>query len=86
MSKIRYKAVEISSLGTKEKEMLELADLKKWFDIYYTIHVQKYSRLISLKKDDNGLDPAKELKTLYEEAEVKRTRINDIEIKYNINS
>lgn len=86
MVKIEYAKINVSRLPTKERELLELKELKKWFDTYYTIHVQKYNRLIALGRDDNGLDPNEEIKTLYEDAETKRNRINEIELKYGVDS
>ena len=58
-------------------EMLELSD---WFDSYYAVHEQKYRRLIALNKaDDDGINAADKLTALYEEAEVKRARIQELE-------
>lgn len=59
-------------------EMLELSD---WFDGYYAVHEQKYRRLIALNKpDDDGVNAADKLTALYEEAEIKRRRIQELEI------
>lgn len=58
----------------------EIFDLKKWYEIYYMQHEQKYRRLHTLGlKCDNGADPYNELVKLYNEAETKRKRIQKIE-------
>ena len=58
----------------------EINDLKLWFDIYYARHEQKYRRLHSLGKlTDVGKDPYNELINLYNEAEIKRARIQELE-------
>lgn len=58
----------------------QIADLKAWFFDYYTIHEQKYRRLIFLNYlDDDGGDPNQKLAALYEEAENKRTQIHSLE-------
>ena len=54
--------------------------LKYWYDNYYTQHEQKYRRLHSLGKlTDEGKDPYNELISLYNEAEIKRARIQELE-------
>lgn len=58
----------------------ELRQLKDWYNNYYTQHEQKYRRLHSLGKlTDNGKDPYNELINLYNEAEIKRARIQELE-------
>lgn len=58
----------------------EYNELKQWFDIYYAQHEQKYRRLIELEKlTDEGDNPKDELIKLYNEAEIKRKRIQDLE-------
>lgn len=58
----------------------ELANLKAWFDTYYAQHEQKYRRLHTLAIDcDDGVKPYTKLMSLYEEAEEKRTRIQELE-------
>ena len=54
---------------------IEMQEIKSWFNTYYTIHEQKFNRLISL-----GNDYKKELNELYLLAEEKRTRYNELEI------
>ena len=59
---------------------LEIATLKNWYETYYTQHEQKYRRLHSLGKlTDEGKDPYNELINLYNEAEIKRARIQELE-------
>lgn len=59
---------------------VELENLKIWFNEYYTQHEQKYRRLITLNKaDDDEIDGQTKLITLYEEAELKRSRIQELE-------
>lgn len=77
MSKIKFKPIDINKLPSKMANKIELEELKKWFNDYYTIHYQKYNRLIALKQLDEN--PEKKLKLLYEEAEKKRARIKEIE-------
>ena len=58
----------------------EIKDLKLWLDTYYARHEQKYRRLHSLGKlTDEGKDPYNELINLYNEAEIKRARIQELE-------
>ena len=68
-------------LQAKQKEELkqsyieEMQDIKTWFNTYYTIHEQKYNRLIAL-----GNEYSSELNALYILAEEKRTRYNELEV------
>lgn len=58
----------------------EMGYIKLWLDTYYTQHEQKYRRLHTLGlKCDNGADPYNELINLYNEAEIKRARIQELE-------
>ena len=58
----------------------EIDELRHWFDVYYAQHEQKYRRMIALnKKTDEGEDAEEVLYRLYEEAEVKRARIKELE-------
>ena len=59
----------------KQKYYAEMQEIKSWFNTYYTIHEQKYNRLIAL-----GNDYTKELNALYVLAEEKRTRYNELEV------
>lgn len=55
-------------------------ELKDWYNTYYTQHEQKYRRLHSLGKlTDEGTNPYDELIKLYNEAEIKRARIQELE-------
>lgn len=75
----RFQLVE-NKLTEKEILIDEMLALKNWLDTYYTQHEQKYRRLHTLgQKCDNGADPYNELVKLYEEAEQKRKRIQEIE-------
>ena len=59
------------------KEKISLTD---WFDNYYATHEQKYRRLIALNKpDDDGVSASEKLTALYNEAEEKRARIQELE-------
>lgn len=58
----------------------EYGYILNWFSEYYTIHEQKYRRLYTLGKlTDEGKDPYSELINLYNEAEIKRARIQQLE-------
>lgn len=60
---------------------VELENLKIWFNEYYTQHEQKYRRLNTLKQLTDELeDPYNKLIELYQEAEHKRKRIQEIEV------
>lgn len=58
----------------------EYLELKRWFGSYYSMHIEKYTRLIALNKvDDDLVSPETKLKELYYVAEDKRKRIQDLE-------
>lgn len=58
--------------------------LKEWFSKYYQEHEQKYRRLHTLGQlTDEGTNPYEELVKLYQEAEIKRKRIQEIEVLLN---
>lgn len=62
----------------------ELSALKQWFDEEYTKNEQKFRRLNTLNLlTDNGKNPYEELINLYNEAEIKRKRIQEIEVLLN---
>lgn len=64
----------------RQKLFDEMLELNNWFDGYYAVHEQKYRRLIALNKpDDDGVNAADKLTALYEEAEIKRRRIQELE-------
>lgn len=63
-----------------DKIYSEYQDLIGWFNGYYAEHEQKYRRLITLGKIcDDGKDPQTKLISLYNEAETKRERIQELE-------
>ena len=65
----------------KQKAQQEFQELKEWYDIVYARKEQKYRRLHSLGKlTDEGKDPYDELINLYSEAEIKRARIQELEV------
>lgn len=67
-------------LETRNALIEEQMELTEWFDGYYTIHEQKYRRLIALSKlDDDGENVNNKLKNLYNEAEEKRERLQEIQ-------
>lgn len=67
-----------------DKLIDELIELEMWFKSYYTIHEQKYRRLYSLNKaDDDGANAYDKLMALYNEAETKRARIQQLEALIN---
>lgn len=73
---IPYTSIELA----KQQAGPEIQELKEWFDSTYTYKEQKYRRLIALNKlDDDSIDAQTKLTALYEEAEVKRTRIQELE-------
>ena len=60
--------------------MTEIDYLKLWFSDVYTIEEQKLRRLHTLGKlTDDGKNPYQELINLYNEAEIKRARIQELE-------
>lgn len=77
---MRYQIQEVPKPTDKELEQQEIKELKMWFDIEYSRKEQKYNRLISLNKaDDDGISASEKLNQLYEEAEIKRARIQELE-------
>ena len=66
--------------------MTEIDYLKLWFNEEYTKLEQKYRRLHTLGKlTDEGKDPYNELINLYNEAEIKRARIQELERILSVN-
>ena len=64
----------------KQKAYQEIQELKEWFDVEYARKEQKYRRLHSLGKlTDEDKDPYNKLIKLYNEAEIKRARIQELE-------
>ena len=70
---------------TKNELILnEINSIKEWYENYYTQHEQKFRRLHLLNKlTDEGKDPYNELINLYNEAEIKRARIQELEALIN---
>jgi len=66
----------------KDDYKTEKANLEYWFDKEYMKQDQKFRRLIALNKMcDDGTDPSEALMELYQEAETKRLRIQELEQK-----
>ena len=58
----------------------KLIELTNWFNTTYRYKIEKYTRLIALEKpDDDGISAETKLKKLYEEAEEKRYKIQELE-------
>lgn len=62
-------------ISEREQQENEYYTLKQWFDTYYTIHEQKFRRLHVLG-DNTAYE---QLIALYNEAEIKRARIQELE-------
>lgn len=78
-SERKFEIVEIVD-NSNDTYKLEYYSLKNWFSDYYTIHEQQYRRLISLDKlCDDGTEPNIKLNELYELAEIKRKKIQELE-------
>lgn len=76
----RFQIQQISQPTQKELAQQELTELKEWYDIEYARKEQKYRRLHTLGKlTDEDKDPYNELINLYNEAEIKRARIQELE-------
>lgn len=85
--KRQFKLIDNSKFSEENLARAELINLSEWFDEYYTEHEQKYRRLHSLNKlTDEGNDPYNELIKLYNEAEIKRARIQELERLLSVNS
>ena len=77
----QFKIVEIQAPSETEKLQIEMNELKIWFNTYYTEHEQKYRRLNTLKQLTDELEaPYNKLVELYQDAEIKRKRIQEIEV------
>ena len=69
-----------NKLTEQELAQNEHYSLVEWFDIEYARKEQKLRRLHTLGKiTDNGANPYNELINLYNEAETKRARIQELE-------
>ena len=70
----QLKMVEWQEYSSEKTQLIE------WFNTEYTYKEQKYRRLIVLNKaDDDGVDGNTKLLALYNEAEEKRARIQELE-------
>lgn len=70
----------LETLKQKQEIENELNNLYSWYDNYYLQHEQKYRRLHTLGRlTDEGANPYDELIKLYNEAEIKRARIQELE-------
>ena len=75
----RYQIIE-SPKSKREVIENEYLTLKQWFDVDYSRLEQKYRRLYTLKLYcDDGKYPYDKLIDLYNEAEYKRARIQELE-------
>ena len=64
--------------------IIELNNLKKWFETEYTKNEQKYRRFNTLQMVcEDGISPTNKLIDLYNEAETKRKRIQELEVLIN---
>ena len=70
-----------------ELNLIEINNLKGWYENYYSQQEQKLRRLHTLGKlTDEGKDPYNDLISLYNEAEIKRARIHELEVLINDSS
>ncbi len=70
-----------SIISKKEKLNKEKQEIQEWFDSFYAQHEQKYRRLIAMGKScDDGTNANDKLTQLYEEAELKRKKFQDLEL------
>ena len=75
----QFQIVEIPAPTEEEQKQNEIAVLRKWFDVEYTKNEQKYRRLHTLGLTcDNGQKPYDALVDLYNVAETKRKRIQEL--------
>ena len=78
--KTHYKAITDEEYKQKQELTKEKRELENWFDGYYAQHEQKFRRLHTLNKlTDEGKNAYDALIDLYNEAEKKRQRIQEIE-------
>lgn len=72
--------IKENKLSNEELLYKEYNELRMWFNVTYSYKEQKFSRLIALNKpDDDGIDADDKLIALYNEAEEKRKRIQNLE-------
>lgn len=83
----RYQIVILPQPTLKELAEQEIRGLKEWYNVIYAQKEQKFRRLHSLGKlTDEGANPYDELIKLYNEAEIKRARIQELERVISDNS
>ena len=76
-----------NKLTERELAQNEHYRLVEWFDVEYARKEQKLRRLHTLGKiTDMGANPYDELIKLYNEAEIKRARIQELERLLSVNS
>lgn len=81
----RFQIQELQKPTQNQLYAEEMYNLKKWFNDTYTYQEQKFRRLIALNKtDDDGISAETKLNTLYEQAEINRVRIQELEQLLNI--
>lgn len=74
----------IIAYNSPQKFIEEKSQIEAWFSDFYTKHEQKYRRLYTLNKnDDDGVSGYDKLIQLYNEAENKRKRIQELEVLIN---
>lgn len=72
--------IKENKLTNEELLSKEYNELRMWFNNTYSYKEQKYRRLIALNKlDDDGIDANDKLIALYDEAEMNRLRIQELE-------
>ena len=82
--KARFKIISNEPQTQFEINVNEYYALKTWFNSVYSYKEQKFRRLTALNKnDDDGVNPQTKLTMLYEEAETKRARIQELELLLN---
>lgn len=75
-----YPRVKVYEPTKHEQAISEIDRLKWWFDNYYAQHEQKYRRLHTLNMPtDEGTSAYDALIALYNEGEIKRARIQELE-------
>lgn len=76
----RFQIQEWEQPTEHEIAQQEINKLKQWFDYEYSYKEQKYRRLIALNLlDDDGISPEDKLNKLYEDAELNRVKIQELE-------
>lgn len=78
---ITEKILVYKSFTLKEKYERELSELEKWFLTEYREMFEKYTRKVTLNRVmKNGISPQTALSDLYDFAETKSDRINQLRI------